>query len=129
VAHDAVVSARDVLAALSEVRRTSSRRAWSALEAAEPDLAEFALEELTAIHHRLLATGATPRQVRRLTRRVQRLALVLATALRRGRLRLWREDDPPASPRPPRSPSADPGTDPGGRPSRPETPKEEPHDG
>ncbi|HEX8911281.1 MAG TPA: hypothetical protein VF796_02900 [Humisphaera sp.] len=91
MATDAVVGARDVLAALAEVRRAGSRRAWSALEAAEPDLAEFALEEVTAVHHQLLATAATPRQVRRLTRRVQRLALVLTTALRRARLRLWRD--------------------------------------
>jgi hypothetical protein len=56
---DAIVSARDVLAALAEVRRLGPRRAWSDMEAAEPDLAEFALEELSAVHQRLLATAAT----------------------------------------------------------------------
>lgn len=128
MATDAVVAARDVLAALMELRRTGHRRALSELESLEPELMEFALEEVTAIHHALMATRVRPRELRRLTRRVQAMAIVLVTSLRTARLRLWRDAGPQSSPPLP-SPPAEPGPDVGGGPSHPEMPTEGPHDG
>ena len=88
---DQVVYAKDVLRAIAEVRRLGPRRAWSRLERLEPDLAEHALEELTALHHALGRTAAHPKQTRRSWRRAEALVLVLVTALRTARLRLWRD--------------------------------------
>jgi hypothetical protein len=91
MASDQVVNAKDVLQALMEVRRVGGRRMLEDLERREPDLTEFCLEELSAIHQQLLEMRATPRQVRDASRRVEGLALVLVTALRKAGLRLWRE--------------------------------------
>ena len=76
------VAARDILNALSEIRRRKHWPLFQELEAAEPELTEFVLEEITAIHHTLLETGARPRVVRRLQRQVQNLALVCVLATR-----------------------------------------------
>ena len=76
------ITARQVLQALSEVRR---RKVWPViqeLEKTEPDLTEFLLEELSAIHQTLMATGAPPKVVRRLQRQVQVMAVVLIVSLR-----------------------------------------------
>ena len=77
------ITARQVLQALSEVRR---RKVWTVvqeLEKTEPDLTEFFLEELSAIHQTLMATGAQPKIVRRLQRQVQAVAVVLIVTLRK----------------------------------------------
>ena len=77
------ITARQVLQALSEVRR---RKVWPVvqeLEKTEPDLTEFLLEELSAIHQTLMATGAQPKIVRRLQRQVQVMAVVLIVTLRK----------------------------------------------
>ena len=76
------VTARDVLKALSEVRRRKHWPLFQELEAAEPDLSEFVLEEVSAIHHTLLQAGVRPRTVRRLQRQVQTLVLVCVLAPR-----------------------------------------------
>ena len=75
------VTARDVLQALSEVRRRGHWPLFQQLEQLEPDLAEFVLEEISAIHHTLLKSGARPRVVRRLQRQVQSLILVSLRAI------------------------------------------------
>jgi hypothetical protein len=92
MASDRTVTARDVLRALLRVRREGARRLLADLERREPDLAEFLLEELTAIHGRLAAAGVSPRDARRLYRRVESGALVLLAAVRAAHLRLWQED-------------------------------------
>ena len=77
------ITARQVLQALSEVRR---RKVWTVvqeLEKTEPDLTEFLLEEMSAIHQTLMATGAQPKIVRRLQRQVQVMAVVLIVTLRK----------------------------------------------
>ena len=79
------VTARDILNALSEIRRRKQWPLFQELEAAEPDLAEWVLEEITAIHHTLLQTGARPKVVRRLQRQAQNLALVCVLATRVNR--------------------------------------------
>jgi hypothetical protein len=77
-----VVSARDVLNALSEIRRRGQWPLFQELESIEPELAEFVLEEITAIHHTLLKTGARPKAVRRFQRQVQSLVLVCVLSQR-----------------------------------------------
>jgi hypothetical protein len=89
---DKLVDARDILRAVMEVRRQSSGRLLQELETLEVDLAEFLMEELGNVHRQLLDLRATPKAVRRLTRRIESLAVVLVTALRGAQLRLWRED-------------------------------------
>jgi hypothetical protein len=87
---DSTVTARDVLRAVADVRRRgSSRAALEDLEHREPDLAEFVLEELTALYHDVLASGANPRKTRRLFRRFQTLAAVIILSLREAHARLW----------------------------------------
>ena len=90
---DQIVTARDVLKSLAEFKRLGGARLLQDLEAREPDLCEFVLEELSAIHRRLLETGATARQVRRLTRQTEALALVIVASLRRAHARLWDDAD------------------------------------
>jgi hypothetical protein len=90
----APVTASAVLAALSEVRRRGHWPLLQELEAIEPDLTGFVLEEISAIHGTLLKTGARPKAVRRLQRQVQSLALVAILSLRP--MRRDGDDDPPS---------------------------------
>jgi hypothetical protein len=105
---DQLVTARDVLRALAEVRRRGNRAALEEFEKREPDLAEFLLEEVTALHHDVLASGAEPRKARRLSRRVETLAVVLVTTLRLAGLRLWGPEQPDESDAAPDSSAAEP---------------------
>jgi len=89
---DEVVNAQDVLRAVMELRRRGNQPVIEELEKLEPDLTEFLLEELGLIHQQLLDLGAKPRQVRRLARSIEAMAVVLVTALRRAHLRLWQQD-------------------------------------
>jgi hypothetical protein len=92
LASDQVVTTKDVLDALMKVRRQGNDRLLRELEAREPDLAEFLLEETSAVHQMVLELGAKPRQSRRIFLRVETMALVLVTAISNATLRLWRED-------------------------------------
>ena len=92
MASDAVVSAKDVLAAVMEVRRRDSAEVLGELEALEPDLAEYAMEELTGVFHGLGKAGLPAREQRRVARRVNDLAAVLVVALRTAQRRLWAGD-------------------------------------
>ena len=89
---DKLVDSRDVLRAVMELRRQGSSRLLQELEAVEVDLAEYLMEEVGNIHRQLLELRAAPKAVRRLTRRIESLAVVLVTALRGAQLRLWQED-------------------------------------
>jgi hypothetical protein len=123
VTQDQVVCARDVLRAVSQVRRLGTNASIQQLEQTEPDLTEFLLEELSAVHQLVLALGGRPRLERRVVRRVESMALVLVTSLRAAQLRLWEDrvagtalahldpthpDAPEADPRPP-APEGPPG--------------------
>jgi hypothetical protein len=108
---DQTVTARDVLRALADVRRRGTRPALEELEQLEPDLAEFLIEEVTAIHHDVLATGARAGRVRALTRRVEQLVVVLVGSLRQAHHRLW-ADGPDALELPGRIDPAPPGDPP-----------------
>jgi hypothetical protein len=93
-----LVSARNVLNAISEIRRRGRWPIFQELEAAEPDLTEFLLEEISAIHHELSKTGVIRRVRRRLQGRVQSLVLVCVLSLRRCRDDDQRAQPPPAEP-------------------------------
>jgi hypothetical protein len=91
MATDQVVDAKDILHALSELRRLGAQRVIQDLEKQEPDLVEYLLEEVTAIHHELMKLGDKPKRTRLLSQRVEATTFVLVTAMRKAWLRLWTE--------------------------------------
>ena len=91
MASDAIVSAKDVLGAISELKRLGSQRVLQDLERREPELAEHLLEELTAIYHRLMDLGLSGKALRRVSRRVEALALVMVVSLQLAHRRLWEQ--------------------------------------
>ena len=97
MASDQQVTAADVLAAVLELERVGARRSTMRLEQVEPDLAEFLLENLSQLHHRLLDLGGPAKKTRRIFHQVERLALVCVESMRKGHFRLWQasvEDTP-----------------------------------
>lgn len=92
MASDQLVSAKDILAALAELRRRGHDPLLQDLEKREPDLAEFLMEEMSNIHRKVEQVGLKPRFVRRLSRQIEAMALVLLTSLHNAHLRLWTED-------------------------------------
>jgi hypothetical protein len=77
------VSAQMILRAQLRLQRQGSQRLTPELERLEPDLAEYLLENLTAIYHRLLETGIPARQTRTLYRQIESLVLTCVTATRK----------------------------------------------
>ena len=63
---------------------TLEARVMAELERTEPDLAEYTLENLTAIFHRLLEVGAPAKQCRDLHRQIESVVLICITAMRKG---------------------------------------------
>ena len=115
MASDQQVSARAVLRAVMRIRRQGNGRTMAELEAIEPDLAGFVMEELSLVHRDLLALGGPAGRSRRLQRRVEALALACVTALREAHYQLWQADavgtpradlDPAADGEPPPPPDA-----------------------
>lgn len=102
MASDQKVTARHVLGAVMELRRTGSWEAIKRLEAVEPDLTEYLLETLSAIHKRIQDTGATDKQTRRIYGEVQTLVVVTVLSLQKAHFDLWNdahgESDAPAKP-------------------------------
>jgi hypothetical protein len=76
------ITARDILAALAEIKRRGRWPLFQQLEHQEPDLTEHLLEELTSVHRTLVASGAPAKVTRRLQRQMQRLVLVVVIAIR-----------------------------------------------
>ena len=101
---DGMVTSRLVLRMLTELQRLGSRRVLEQLEAHEPDLAEFVMEELTNLQHDLWTTGASDQLTRRLYRRTEQLALTPIMALREAQAHLLNDlasdPDDPASDEP-----------------------------
>lgn len=92
---DQLVSARDVLRAMQEVRRVGIDRLLRDWERREPDLLEHLLEGVGELHRRVGAIAPHPSVQRRLVRSVETLVLVLLTAQRRAMLRHWRDEPVP----------------------------------
>jgi hypothetical protein len=90
---DQLVSARDVLRAITEVRRVGADHLLRAWERREPDLTEHLLEGLSELHRLVVTLAPHPKAERRLVRFAETLVLVQLTALRRALLRQWRGDD------------------------------------
>jgi hypothetical protein len=91
---DKLVQSQDLLYAVMEVRRRGNQKLIEELEAREPELAEYVLEELTVIHQKIAAVGARTKQIRALDRRIEGLMHVVAQALRAGYGRLLADFDP-----------------------------------
>jgi hypothetical protein len=89
MASDQQVNAGDVLRALSRLRRQGIDQIMRELEAVEPDLASFVMEEFSLVHRDLLALGGPPKRSRRAQRRIQDLVAVSVMALREAHHRLW----------------------------------------
>jgi hypothetical protein len=71
-----------ILRAQSRLQRQGGQRVMAELERVEPDLAEFALENLTDIYHRLLEVGAPARQSRALYKQIESLIVTCVAATR-----------------------------------------------
>jgi hypothetical protein len=78
------ITAHRVLDATLEFRRLGHDRALQRLEAHEPELAEYVLEGLSALHGDLLKLGGPARQTRRTYLQAQELVLVTIAAVRGG---------------------------------------------
>jgi hypothetical protein len=98
---DQLVLAQDVLNAILEIRRVGVKRLVEEMEACEPDLCEFFLEEWTNIHSELSQQRFRARRLKELGERIQIFALTLVRSLRAAQLRLWEDTGeihtPPAS--------------------------------
>jgi len=104
---DSIVTARLILHSQHELQRLGHRRVLALLESREPDLAEFILEATTAHHHRILDTGATPKQARQLYHAAEGIALTCILAVRKAHEALWQTEtgdqlearlEPPSTP-------------------------------
>ena len=62
MASDQMVSARDVLDALTEVQRRGDERVMEELEQLEPDLASYVMETLSLINLRLMEMRGRPKE-------------------------------------------------------------------
>ena len=89
MATDQVIEAKDILDAVTRVRRMGVERLLAELEQQEPDLAEIVLEEVSLIHQRMTSTGIAAKKSRPLLRRIESLILVSVAAARQGHRRLW----------------------------------------
>jgi hypothetical protein len=107
---DQLVSARDVLKSIAEVRRLGVERMLADWEQREPDLTEYLLEGVSELHRLLIDTAPHPKTERRLIRRTESLILVLLTALRRALLRQWLEEEAPMGNAVPPTPDPSPDT-------------------
>jgi len=76
------ISPRALLRAQTRLQRQGNQRLMAELERLEPDLAEYALESLSAIYHRLLELGAPAKQSRKLYQQIESTFLICITAMR-----------------------------------------------
>ncbi len=106
MASDRIVTARHVLHAAMELERRGSDAVIKELEALEPDLVEYVLEQTCQIHHRLLRFGLSGQQARRIYRRAESITVVCVLALRQAHHDLWRDGGTSTPPRSDPPPSA-----------------------
>ena len=78
------ITARQVLDAVFEHQRLGPDRALHRLETNEPELAEYVIESLSAVHGELLKLGGRARATHRVYLRAQELVLVSIAAVRGG---------------------------------------------
>lgn len=78
------VSAAAVLRAMQQVRRQGDCRIMDALEKAEPELAEYIMEEFSDIHRHILELGGPAKLSQSVQRQIQTMALVIVRAMQSG---------------------------------------------
>jgi hypothetical protein len=83
VARQPSIPARQVLAAMLELKRRGPDAVIRDLEKLEPDLAEYFLESTSTFHHGLLKLGLRAKQSHPLYRQAEAITLVCILALRR----------------------------------------------
>ena len=88
---DQIVTAKIVLQAQLELQRLGTHKAMSLLENTEPDLTEWALENSTSLYHRILETGASPKQARRIHQDTVTLLLGCILSLQKAHAALWQD--------------------------------------
>lgn len=100
MASDRLITAEHILKAVMEYDRRGSRRVLSEWEKLEPDMAEFLMESLTRLYHRLTDLGLAGSDARKVLRRAEKSALVCVIAQRNAHRELWERDqgEPPSSP-------------------------------
>jgi hypothetical protein len=99
MASDRLVTSQHVLRAVMEYDRRGSTAVLSDLEKLEPDLVEYLLETLTALHHDLARQGLSELNARKSYRRAEKTALICVIALRHAHRELWEQDgNTPAPP-------------------------------
>jgi hypothetical protein len=76
------IGARALLLAQMRLKRLGNQKLMAELERAEPDLAEYAMENLTEIYHRLLETGAPARQTRTVSQQIESVFLICIHSMR-----------------------------------------------
>ncbi len=91
MASDQLVTAKLILETLTEIQRRGLDRALEDLEQTEPDLLAHLLEELTAIHHKVLDSGVPLKRALRIHRRTEMLTMVCITAVGEAHRRLWHD--------------------------------------
>lgn len=84
MASDQLVTARHVLRSVSELQRRHSRRILLELERLEPDLAEYVIENLSQLHHKLARHDLSRDEVMHVFRHAESTLLVSLLALRQG---------------------------------------------
>jgi hypothetical protein len=90
-ASDKVILGRDVSNAIIRVRRLGVESLLSQFEQEEPELAEIVLEEIKAIHSRLLDAGIPAEEAAGMMHRSESVILVCVVAIRAAYQRLQDE--------------------------------------
>ena len=89
MASDRLVSPKLILESHLQLQRQGSGKMMAELEQLEPDLAEWLMENLSLIHQKLLTTGASPKRVQSVYRRIEGLVLVCLHAQRQAHHEFW----------------------------------------
>ena len=88
---DQQVTSKMILDAVLDLERRGPVQVLRQLEALEPDLTGYFLENLTLLFQRIMKLGGPIRQNQRLLREIQSLTLICILALRNGHREIWQE--------------------------------------
>jgi uncharacterized ferredoxin-like protein len=89
MASDATVTPRLILDAVHELERRGAQDVLRTLEQVEPELLNYVMERLSALHGRLIALGGPPRRTARALRHAEATILVCIGAMRAAHLAEW----------------------------------------
>lgn len=91
MASDATVTPRLILDAVHELERRGADHVLRTLEQVEPELLNYVMERLSALHGRLIALGGPPKRTARALRHAQATILVCIGAMRAAHLAEWQQ--------------------------------------